>query len=460
MNTDSNLIFYVVVEIILLLMLLTMLRKRGVSMGLPFAYLAALLLQHAPGSYAHWARPELFGTNAEVSIGSLLTTVGAACFVLGVWLALPRSRGQIYTNTPTLNTEDPRFPFFCLLGGWLFIYGLSSLVRIPSLGAVIEKGGAIWMLGVILGLGAALRRQDKRSVLLWIVALAVYPTLMLLLSGFLSYGSAAAIIVGSALCVSTRSYPKVLVMLAALTFLGLSMFVNYFVARDALRSVIWSGAGFSERFDAVTAAFSNLDLFDINKDEHAIALDERLNQNYFAGLAADRLDHGEAAYVEGRSIYEGLISIIPRAIWPEKPVSAGSGSIVRDMTGLDLSETTSWGVGQVMEFYMNFGWVSLVIGFVFLGFVIARLDYGAALANSRGDQAKLITFFLPAAALIQPLGSLVELGSGTASAYVAAIGWRYAWREFARYRSTRARRWSDGRADHSVHPKTPIKQIR
>ena len=114
-------------------------------------------------------------------------------------------------------------------------------------------------------------------------------------------------------------------------------------------------------------------------------------------------------------------------LWPDKPVYGGSGHIVADMTGLQLNENTSWGVGNVMEFQINFGTPGVVIGFLVLGFLLGWLDLKAALADSRGDLGNLIMYFLPGLALIQPNGSLVELSGGAAAAAVAAYLWKWAW---------------------------------
>ena len=100
------------------------------------------------------------------------------------------------------------------------------------------------MLGVVLGLRAACQRADFKRAALWIGALMVYPVLMLLLGGFLSYGSAAIIIVFFALTVSIRSYWRVVGGIAAFTFLGLSIFVNYFQHRNDIRDQVWGGAPF------------------------------------------------------------------------------------------------------------------------------------------------------------------------------------------------------------------------
>jgi hypothetical protein len=46
--------------------------------------------------------------------------------------------------------------------------------------------------------------------------------------------------------------------------------------------------------------------------------------------------------------------------------------------------------------------------------------------------------FLPAVALIQPNGSLVELAGGSAAALVAAIGWNWSWTVWSRRHPARS----------------------
>ena len=98
------------------------------------------------------------------------------------------------------------------------------------------------MLGVMLGLRAACQRADLKRIGIWLGALMVYPLLMLLLGGFLSYGSAAIIIVCSALTVSTRYYWRVVVGITIFGFLSLSIFVTYFQHRDDIRDQVWGGS--------------------------------------------------------------------------------------------------------------------------------------------------------------------------------------------------------------------------
>src|ERR1700722_2545392 len=406
--------------------LLWILRRHTLSLGLPIAYLFSLLLIHVPGAFAHIVGRDFLLNSDLVELAMRFTALGSICFVAGVWLAR--------CSTPRASfcpdVDRPRFWLFCLIGGWVCIYGLSPLYAIPSVSAAVEKGGGIWMLGVMLGLRAACQGADLKRIGIWVGALMVYPVLMLLLGGFLSYGSAAIIIVCSALTVSTRSHWRVVSGIAVFGFLSLSIFVTYFQHRENIRDQVWGGRPLEARIDSFVDTVKDFEWLDPTNHVHLIALDKRLNQNYFVGLAARRIQDGQVNYLEGESVWEGLQALVPRAFWPEKPVYAGSPQIVSKMTGLALSRDTSFGVGNVMEFQINFGVPGVVAGFFALGWLMGTLDLKAAIAEQRGELGNVILFFLPCVALIQPNGSLVEIFSGSAAALVGAFVWNLVWKRF------------------------------
>jgi hypothetical protein len=412
------------------------LRRDAVSLGLPVAYLIMLLLVHVPGAFAQTISDMLLADPEVTETGFFFATIGAVCFCGGVMLARflePLDYISFMTARSTWGIPDRiGFPLFCLLGGWLFIYGLTPLHSMPSLGAAVDKGGAIWMLGAILGLRGALRQRSLVWVGIWLGALLIYPVAMLLLGGFLSYGSAAAIIVGSALTITARSFGRAVMGLAIATYFAMTIFVNYFENRDTIRSEVWGGVPLQDRIDTVWEVASNFHWFDSADPLDLQALDERLNQNFFVGLAAERIEGGQVGYLHGRSIWEALEALVPRIIWPDKPVFAGSPEIVSEMTGLELSPTTSFGVGNVMEFQINFGLGGVIGGFLLLGWLIGVLDRKAAAAERREEPERAILFFLPGVALIDPQGSMIEMASGAAAAAIAAHGWKWAWSRWAR----------------------------
>jgi hypothetical protein len=399
-----------------------LLRRSQISIGLPIAYLASLLIIHVPGATAYLLDERgilPWRTFTEIGIG--LTAIGSVSFVFGVWLSqlrapdpLPQAVNRTFFNR------------FCITGGGI-VTVVSSMVALPSIGAALQRGGSIWMLGIILGLRSALRRQDVSLGLKWLLALAVYPVLMLLLGGFLSYGTVAVTIVLSALVISVRSRIRVGVGIVLVTAFGLSVFLSYFEHRSEIRDAVWGGADMDARIEASVGAAKDVSLFDPRNPAHLEALDLRLNQNYFVGLAASRIASGKVDFLKGRSLTEGVMALVPRALWPDKPVIAGSPLIVSEMTGLKLSKGTSFGVGNVMEFQINFGVPGVIVGFALLGLLLGFLDRRVATADITGQLGRTFVFFLPAVALIQPNGSIVEMASGSAAALAAAFAWRWAW---------------------------------
>src|SRR5262249_8987998 len=196
--------------------LLWMLRADRVSLGLPIAYLCSLLLIHVPGAFAHAVNDGFLYGSDLVEIGIDFTAIGSICFVAGVWLARFR-KPQV--SMPS-GGDHSAFWFFCLIGGWIFTFGFGFLRDIPSVGAAVNNGCALGMLGVMLGLRAATERGDIKWIGFWLCVLMAYPVVRLLTGGFLSYGIAAAIVVCSILAISIRSRWRVVVGLVVVTFLG------------------------------------------------------------------------------------------------------------------------------------------------------------------------------------------------------------------------------------------------
>ena len=434
MNRAPEIELWILLCTVAFFWLVILLRCNRLSLGLPIAYLFSLLLIHVPGAFVQLVTDQ-FAYDAEpVEIGIHFTAIGALCFALGVQIAC-------YLNADTSiypYVQRRKFWYFCLIGGLVVQFGLGALYNLPSIRATLDRGSGVWMLGALLGLRFALSSGNILEVAIWSTAALIPPILIFLLAGFLSYGSAALIVVAGALVISVRSRSKLIIATALGTFVGLTIFVNYFAHRVEFRQIAWSGASMDERISAAAQVFSSFEWLDPSNEKQLFALDQRLNQNYFVGLAAKRIEQEQVSYLYGRSIWEAVIALVPRALWPDKPVFGGSGTIVADMTGLKLEEDrTSWGVGNVMEFQINFGTPGVMVGFLILGYLLGLLDYKAASAEARGDLGKLILFFLVSVALIQPGSSLVEMAGGSAAAVVAAYVWNWLWQIWSR-RSKRA----------------------
>jgi hypothetical protein len=231
----------------------------------------------------------------------------------------------------------------------------------------------------------------------------------------------------AALLVSCRSHLRPYIGLGLFSLFCFLGFLSYFQNRNNIRESLGAGAQLMERIQRSASVFTAMRMFDPSNNKQLDALDQRLNQNYFAGAAAQRIEAGQVQFMRGRSVAEGLQALIPRAIWPDKPIFAGSSEMIREMSGFDVNENTSYGVGQVMEFYINFGIPSLIIGFTLLGFAYGWMDQNAAMALRNQDYGGACIWFLPCIGMLAPLANISEIMGNVASAFVAAYGWRWLW---------------------------------
>jgi hypothetical protein len=412
--------------------LLTWILRRGrLSVGLPIAYLFILLFMHVPGAIAHVLAEQYLAATEATAIGIWYTSIGAASFVFGTWLSRYRN---IETNAKNEPKFDLGFAIFCLVMGYAVTYGFRFAITSPSIGAVIEKAGGIWVLGVLIGLAAAIKRGNMTGIIIWLLVMSIYPLFVLLVGGFLSFGSTPIFIILTAIAVSTKSNLRVFLGIVIGSLLFFHLFLSYFQNRDSIRNAVWGGQAMESRIESSLRILTDIEIFDPNNLSHLNALDQRLNQNFFVGRAAQRIESGEVSFLYGRSLWEGVLALVPRIVWPDKPVFAGSPAVVMEMTGFVVNDSTTYGVGNVMELYINFGVPSLVIGFVMFGVLFGWLDLKSAVARRDGEFGNMILYFLPAAAMIHPLGSLVELTSGGAAAFLAAMGWRRLWIRFGKPR--------------------------
>lgn len=81
-------------------------------------------------------------------------------------------------------------------------------------------------------------------------------------------------------------------------------------------------------------------------------------------------------YAHGDTLLSSLYTLIPRAIWAEKPEVAGGSAFVARFTGIDrpIEDPTSVGLPYPFELYANGGPLVVVIGLAVIGYVCARLE--------------------------------------------------------------------------------------
>jgi hypothetical protein len=397
-------------------------KRHGIG-ALTLAYFLTLSIGHVPGLLVY-LNPNIFPENFEATkVGADVTLIGLTAFILGAIAAKILLR-----RTTTAEAFYPKFSqdSFSQLSRRVLTIGVVSYfvvlpvaALVPSLTSVTSALGTLLIFGFWLWLYSAEIANDSRKTLLILAMLPLLPLATLVTGGFLSYGTAWVLSIVAFQFVIARRRIWFYLATPAVIFLGLSLFVTYFHQRDDIRNVVWyQNAGIVQRMDRVSKLVTEFQLLDLSNEQHLFALDERLNQNCLVGAGVLWHRQGLSELWYGATV--PLWAIIPRALWPDKPPVGGSGDLVTQFTGATFAEGTSVGVGQVLEFYMNFGMAGVLIGFAGFGFILMRLDQAVmrelAVSNIHG----VVQRVLPGLALLAPLGSLIEILVAVVAAMVAA----------------------------------------
>lgn len=398
-------------------------RSRLPGVGLPIAYVSSLAVLHWFGGLIYALPWYTTGVNAGlVQIGFAQSTYGVVAFTVGTLVFGP-ALVRVFSRTLLRRRRyaaDRWLPLaYCLTGAFFYVVLQPILEGIPSIRTLAYSGWSLVIAGMCLGCWQAWSKGSRRALAGWLLASLSLPAFMLVSEGFLSYGNAAITVI---VMFVVRFYrPRWVVAVTGLLaiYFGLSFFVTYFRDRDELRAVMWyREGGASNSGEILRSMLTRFELFDPHDPEHLWRIDARLNQNWLVGAAVAFLESGGEPYAKGATLRQALEAMVPRILWPEKQVVAGSMGLVSKYTGRTFSEGTSVGMGQVLEFYVNFGTPCVVIGFLILGTVIRVVDAAAGNRLVKGDSQGFLYWFLPGLALLQAGGSLVDVTGVIASVMV------------------------------------------
>jgi hypothetical protein len=397
--------------------------RPGRGGALTLAYFLGLSLIHVPGVLPFLGSDLGLTDLGETELGFNMTILGMAAFAAGAVLARwidrngapakhapPRRRAQLIGGLGRRTFA---------LGVVAYFFALPLSRSIPSLTSVVAAFGTLLILGLWLLLYSAVEGNDRQRMLATLAVLPLLPLATLVTGGFLNFGTYWVLSVVAFLFVITRQRIWFYFTGPAAAFLGLSLFVTYMGQRTGIREVVWQQqSGMSDRLHRVSTIVTEFELLDLASPEHVTALDDRLNQNVFVGKAVISHESGVTEFAYGATI--PAWALVPRAVWPDKPEVGGGRTIVTDFTGFQVAEGTSYGAGQVLEFYVNFGIPGVLIGFLGLGFLLMRLDQGIMRSLAASDMRGLLLQAMPGLMLLQPGGNLLEILVGCVAAYVGA----------------------------------------
>jgi hypothetical protein len=309
---------------------------------------------------------------------------------------------------------------YIALGALCFVaLQLTGLGHLPSLTSFLAGGQQFAPVGLCLIAHAAIVGRRPVCLTATLAAASVLPYVTLLVQGFMSFGTAAALVVLSFVANHIRPRWVMLAAGLAVSYVGLSMYLGYMRDRPSLRRVMWSDASLDDRLDILGQSLRNFEWFDPQNRSQCERIDVRLNQNYLVGAAVTRLE-GTDYFANGETIKDGVLALVPRIIWPDKPIVAGSGTLVADYTGLRFAEGTSIGVGQLMELFINFGTTGVIIGFILIGALVTCCDWMAGDALARNSGTTFAVWLVLGSCLLNVIGSFAETLTTAAASMIFA----------------------------------------
>ncbi len=420
------------------------------SVGLPLAYLLSLSMIHFFGGLIY-ALPWYDAKSAylmqsgssysQVSAGFLQSVYGVMGFGLGSTIL---ADWILRTFKPSWLRQIPQNPDLQLpkqllqIGLFFFFFFAPTIGLIPGFQGFSSSGVYLFVVSLCLYCWKAWHQQNKKAFFFWIGVACTIPIITINLLGFIGYGAAATLVI--LIFISSFYRPRWHILITGfLVFaLGLSVFVTYLRDRGEIRSSVWGREGIEAKYERMVNTFSNFEIIDFSKQSHLEAIDQRLNQNGLVGQAVERINSGQSIYALGYTFSQAAVAVIPRVLWRDKPIFAGSGDIVAYYTGKTFADGTSVGVGQVLEFYFNFGPTGVVLGFMVIGTIIRIIDITAAYKLLSGNWLGFVSWFLPGLSILQPGGALAEITASFAASVVLMILIRqFALRKAPRFKQPR-----------------------
>jgi hypothetical protein len=399
-------------------------KGRRPVVGLAIAYWFQLWLIHWIGGLIHacgwYEGPE----HASTLAGFEITGYAMAGLLAGYMLALlPTPTGRQAVPSGEAPADPSGMPVVYIVGGLALYFILGRLLSGTGLGfdALVSSGFRLAIAGFCLQWFLSWKAGRTKQAHLTLFLSLVIPFLTVSLSGFMGFGVLACTTIACFVGVLYRPRWVFAGGAAVALVLGLSLYPTYMSVRDGIRKAVWSEDSFSARLEQMERLINEWQWFDAENKKQLTSIDDRVNQNILVGKAVYYMSEGHAEYAQGETLWNALVSLIPRAIWPGKPEFAGSGDLVTRFTGIPFARDTSVGIGHVMELYINFGVPGVFLGSLLLGALLGFLDARCGAHLLAGNWKQFTLFYLIGQSFLQVGGNFAEATGSAAGGAVLCL---------------------------------------
>ena len=443
--------------VVLVVWLFSIYRDGGIGIGTRFLYGLNVALFFLIGPLLSDIQGELAlrAYAAPVEPAVQLALVAFLIYVIAAYWLFPSIVRERLTPGVRLKklVADPEWSeTFRILGWWLFVIGAASLTLngfmfgIPTVRAIWSVGNLLTETGVLLICLSAMRGQRTDRVVGVMLVFVAYSLIFSATGGHIG-GQFLKGLFLLCVCLLGRNFRWRSVALVCV--IGLASFVPYqqwLMGRAQLRTAISEDAPFHERLSIAVGIFADPVKAFIQPESVATVYARRGD---YSELLAAALEHtpSREPYAHGETLWESVLALMPRILWPEKPVNIGGSATATRFTGIHFSEDVSIAISFLMELYINFGKEGVWLGSLLLGLGIAWLErrfFTSAQNYSWGAIAVILTTwtvsldahtFTVAVMTVPPgllvawaAGRLIPLARKRAQRMTLAAASRHAWK--------------------------------
>ncbi len=362
-------------------------REGGIGCGVRFMYAFSMVNQFLVGPPLYvlsgMADTDPLSHKREEAVQLVLYSLIG--FVVGAYLVAPQvmRRPHLRVDREWRSWTAPdrleaqwQVAVALVVAGSIALVGIGPFYAIPTMRAIVSQlillldTGLTFMAIYVMLSG----RRDRLSTML--ICLLVSSAYRAIGTGFFGNSVNTALYLLAILTMGRQSSVKAWAYLGFSLYLLLIPYGIWLNVRAGIREGIWKGASFEER--VLTIKFEGgrgTYLFNLLDPEDLRLIQHRIDQSHLLSSAMQFTPSREP-HAWGYSMVEDiLMAMVPRLLWPNKPLSMGGSRFVSKYTGIKFAATVSVGINFLFEFYVNFGSLGTVICVAFFGVVCGVLDY-------------------------------------------------------------------------------------
>lgn len=305
------------------------------------------------------------------------STLGLIAFAVGAFLAwhpLHKKQGIPVIDPQTLPWLNRQFTVLCLIIGIAAYLTLSYALRIPTLQAVWSNYLGFLQFGLLIALLLFKERHDFRILLIALIAFLPMSLYLALISGHI--GAAGTFLLQLLLIAAFwKGLQLRSLILSGIGFvLLLALMAGWLNSRDIIRSGSLNQLSITNRALTFMQQFDYINPLDIDLRAIDYKIFERVDMTIIL-VAQAHYQPTYQSYAYGSTIFSNLgAALVPRFIWPNKPIRLGGSDFVSRYTGLTWGRKTSVGLAYQFELYANGGAGAVIVGLFLFGWITAKLE--------------------------------------------------------------------------------------